>query len=263
VNLLLLLGAWFAAGVLTTLLIGPRLRRAAEAAGTALEPEPVFPAGRSPLRWRLGTLGVVGLLAGSTGMAAAGALPGSAQTIAHHVLGSVGMDVPEDSAPEVVAAPATPPWGDVAGADDPTTTSELGAGDAAPTAPSVAGDPATPGGASGTGDDPAGTTGSTVDLDAGIGGDGGGDGSDAGPPSSTPSGDEPSDVPADGPGGEPSDVPPDPGGEEPPTTTTTVPSPTEPPADPGDTPTSTPSTTTTTTTTVPPADAPPAPPPPG
>jgi len=252
VNLLVLLGAWFAAGVLTTLLIGPRLRRAAEAAGTPVEPEPVFPAGRSPLRWRLGTLGVVGLLAGSTGMAAAGALPGSAQTIAHHVLGSVGMHVPKEAAPEVVAAPATPPWGDVGHAGEPTTTSELGEGDGSTeAAPTVeAGDP--PADTPATVDD-GGTTDTTADLDAGVSDDAGD--SDASPPSSTPS-TEPSDVPDDGTGEEPSDVPADPPSEEPPTTTTTVPSP-EPPPDPG-TPTSSPSTTTTTST-VPPDDPPPPP----
>ncbi len=255
-NLLLLLGAWFAAGVLTTLLIGPRLRRAAEAAGTPLEPEPVFPAGRSPLRWRLGTLGVVGLLAGSTGMAAAGALPGSAQTIAHHVLGSVGMHVPKDSAPEVVAAPATPPWGDVAEAPDAPTTSELAVGEGSTSAPPPAGVQAEPPEGSATAGDTDGTTGSATDTGADAGADAGEP--DASPPSSTLPSTEPSDVPDDGTGDEPSDVPADPPSDEPTTTTTTPP--TDPPGDPGDVPTS--STTTTTTTTTVPPDAPPPPPPP-
>jgi hypothetical protein len=129
VTLLTVLGLWFAAGVVATLVLGPRLRRAAEEAGPALEPEPLYVADRSPLRWRLGTLGVVGLLAGSTGMAAAGALPGSTQTIAHHVLGTVGVHVPKATpAPtEVATGPASTPWSDVG----PGTSSPEGGAEAA------------------------------------------------------------------------------------------------------------------------------------
>lgn len=39
---------------------------------------------------------IVGFMAGSTGLAAAGALPGPAQGVAHDVLGAVGVDVPDN-----------------------------------------------------------------------------------------------------------------------------------------------------------------------
>jgi len=250
VTLLVILVAWFTAGVLATLVVGPRLRRAAELAGIALEPEPGSLVVRSPLRWRLGTLGVVGLMAGSTGMAAAGALPGSAQTIAHHVLGTVGVHVPEAPPPaQVVAGPgpsagpsdgaaATPgPSGD---APVPETAGAPGPADAgAPPSTGVAstGDPETDTSTADP-DDPGTTTtwGTTVpenetsDVHDGV---------VAGPPVT-----------------EPSDVPADEAAAPPETTTTTTPAGEPPPTDPGDDPPFSGSTTSTTsvpepTTTVP------------
>lgn len=66
---------------------------AAATAGTDL-------GGRSPRPKRFGRLAVagaamVGFVAGSTGLAAAGALPGPAQGVAHDVLNVVGVDVPD------------------------------------------------------------------------------------------------------------------------------------------------------------------------
>ncbi len=253
-TLLLVLVAWFAAGVLATLVLGPRLRRAAELAGVALEPEPVFLANRSPLRWRVGTLGVVGLLAGSTGMAAAGALPGSAQTIAHHVLSTVGVHVPEaPPAAEVVAAPTATPWADVGtGATPPGTATATGPGFGPATGAGPSGTSAPEAAASGGGD--VVTTPSTR-------GTVGGSTAETAPVVERP---EPSDVDdtAAVPRDEPSDVPSDPVVEEPTTTTTTppeeeTPPTTEPPPEEqpeasGD--------TTTTTTLVPPDPGTPPPP---
>ena len=58
-------------------------------------------------RWRFGSRAVAaaaiaGFLAGSTGLAAAGTLPDSAQDVAHQALGAVGINVPRstDSCPE-------------------------------------------------------------------------------------------------------------------------------------------------------------------
>lgn len=58
-------------------------------------------------RWRFGwravaAAGVVGFLAGGTGLAAAGTLPDPAQDVAHDVLGAVGVNVPRstDGCPE-------------------------------------------------------------------------------------------------------------------------------------------------------------------
>jgi hypothetical protein len=244
VTLLVILATWFATGVLATLLLGPRLRRAAEAAGVPVEPEPVYLADRSPLRWRLGTLAVVGLLAGSTGMAAAGALPGSAQSIAHQVLGTVGVHVPQaPDAPTEVAAtgPAPTPWSDLG-----PSTSSPGPGEApSSTDPSVAAPPA--GGSdgaatAGTGSASGGTSDAATTA---------GSGTSTAPttvaPSSRPEG---------------SDVSDDPAVDEP---TTTVPpgqQSADPPADPGDDPgtTTTSTTSTTSTSTTLPAPPPPEPP---
>jgi hypothetical protein len=246
-TLLVVLGAWFATGVLATLVLGPRLRRAAEQAGVPLEPEPVYLADRSPLRWRLGTLAVVGLLAGSTGMAAAGALPGSAQSIAHHVLGSVGVHVPEatDVPTKVATGPAPTPWSDMG----PSTSSpgpDTTAGASDPPAPPADQGPAldAPEGA-GTGDDGTASTPSAS-------------GGSESPATTTPDlRPEGSDVPdAGAPVEEPSDLPADPPAEETPPTTTPPgeePPPAEPPGDPG---TTTTTSTTSTSTTLP------APPPP-
>ena len=57
------------------------------------------PGGR---RWRFSwravtAAGVVGFLAGSTGLAAAGELPAPAQDVAHDVLGAVGLNVPRST----------------------------------------------------------------------------------------------------------------------------------------------------------------------
>lgn len=247
--LLVVLGAWFAIGVLVTLVLGPRLRRAAEQAGLPIEPEPVYLADRSPLRWRLGTLGVVGLLAGSTGMAAAGALPGSAQTIAHHVLGSVGVHVPEapDSPTHVATGPASTPWSDVApstsspGSDPadrstappPAPASDQGTALAAPDGGGPGGDEVTAPPASEGAGGPATTAPPSLRPE----------GSDV-PDETAPPAEEPSDVPVDAPAEEtpPTTVPPgeeQPPAEQPPdpstttttsSTSTTLPNP--PPAEP-------------------------------
>jgi hypothetical protein len=241
VILLVVLGAWFATGVLATLVLGPRLRRAAEQAGVALEQEPVYIADRSPLRWRLGTLGVVGLLAGSTGMAAAGALPGSAQTIAHHVLGTVGVHVPEapDAPTEVATGPAQTPWSDVT-----PSTSSPGSGTADP--PSGPPPPAPPADDGGPDDTAAG---SDVTATEPAASGSGGSTATTPPPVVRPEG---SDVPDEAPpADEPSDVPDDPPAEETPPTTT-PPGEEQPPPDP--TTTTTTSTTSTTSTTLPPAE---------
>jgi hypothetical protein len=226
VTLLLVLVAWFMAGALATLVLGPRLRRAAELAGVALEPEPIFLANRSPLRWRVGTLVVVGLLAGSTGMAAAGALPGSAQTLAHHVLGTVGVHVPEaPPAPPTVAAPVATPWGEVgtgAVASDAVAMPGLRTGESGPALGGATGtaDPATVGDSHASGGAPSAAA--------------HGANATAGTPTEVRP--EPSDVAGDAvdpPGSEPSDVPADPAAEEPPPTTTTTTPPAEtPPTDP-------------------------------
>jgi hypothetical protein len=48
--------------------------------------------------WRaIAAAAVVGFLAGSTGLAAAGTLPAPAQDVAHSVLGAVGVDVPRST----------------------------------------------------------------------------------------------------------------------------------------------------------------------
>ena len=252
-TLLVVLGAWFATGVLATLVLGPRLRRAAEQAGEPLEPEPVYLAARSPLRWRLGTLGVVGLLAGSTGMAAAGALPGSAQTIAHHVLGTVGVHVPEapDGPAEVATGQAPPQSSDVT----PSTSSSGSDGDDQPSEPPPPAPPAdgdenaAAPGPDDTGSDDVATTESPAS------------GTES-PATTTPGPSlrpEGSDVPdePEPPSGEPSDVPDDPSAEEPPTTTPPAeeqPPPAEQPPDGSGDPTTT--TTTSTSTTLPPPPPP-------
>lgn len=60
------------------------------------------PAEHGRRRWRfswraVAAAGVVGFLAGSTGLAAAGELPGPAQDVAHNVLGAVGLNVPRST----------------------------------------------------------------------------------------------------------------------------------------------------------------------
>jgi hypothetical protein len=251
VTLLIVLGAWFATGVLATLVLGPRLRKAAELAGPPLEPEPVYVADRSPLRWRLGTLGVVGLLAGSTGMAAAGELPGSAQTIAHHVLGTVGVNVPKASeAPaQVATGPATTPWADLG-----PSTSSPGSGAAGERTDPPATAPTEEGG---TPPSPDTTAAGRDDVASGAPStEGTGEGSTPqDPPSFSPEGSDVSEDPAP-PAGEPSDVPEDPPAEEPPPTTTPPPA-EEPPAGGGSGTTTTTTTTTSTTTST---TAPPPPP---
>lgn len=260
-TLLTVLGAWFLAGLVATLVLGPRLRRAAEQAGPAIEPEPLYGADRSPLRWRLGTLGVIGLLAGSTGMAAAGALPGTTQTIAHHVLGTVGFDVPKaaDAPAQVATGPAQTPWSEEgrssSSPDDAAGGTEQGGPAETGPPPSVEDGEA----AVGDGDD-APDGGGTSDVPSVDGEDvEAGDAEPAGDPAPAT---EPSDVEEGGTTTtEPTDVPPpDPPAEEPPPTATTTP---PPPGEP-------PPTTTTTTTTPPPEEPPPttttttlpAPPPP-
>jgi hypothetical protein len=65
------------------------LRRMA-AAGPSAEPR------RRGFVWAgIAAAAVVGFLAGSTGLAMADALPGSAQSVAHDVLGAVKVDVPQ------------------------------------------------------------------------------------------------------------------------------------------------------------------------
>ena len=249
-TLLVVLGAWFATGVLATLVLGPRLRRAAEQAGVPLEPEPVYLADRSPLRWRLGTLGVVGLLAGSTGMAAAGALPGSAQTIAHHVLGSVGVHVPEagDEPTDVATGPAPTPWSDVA----PSTSSPR------PTAvdgPPATAPPADEGAAADAPDDAG--AGDHVAAPAPSASGGSESTGTTAPPSVRPEG---SDVPGDAPpADEAVDAPADPPAEETPPTTTPPgeePPPAEQPPDTSPDPSTTTTTSTSTTLPTPPPDQP-------
>jgi hypothetical protein len=233
VTLLTVLGLWFAAGLVATLVLGPRLRRAAEEAGPVLEAEPVYGADRSPLRWRLGTLGVVGLLAGSTGMAAAGALPGSTQTIAHHVLGTVGVHVPKAAhAPaEVATGPASTPWSDDVG---PATSSPDDRTEA--TGPDGTTETAPPTSVEG-GD----TEVTAPDTEAGV------DEPSSDPELTEPSETEPAEVDGTEPTEPPVDEPPaeEPPAEEPPPTTTTTTPPGEdlPP--------------TTTTTTTPPSEEPP------
>ena len=71
------------------------------------------PAGRSPLRAKLRVAGafLAGLLVGGSGLAVAGALPDSAQNVAHNVFEQVGVQVPqpdryhdaEECGPEVKA----------------------------------------------------------------------------------------------------------------------------------------------------------------
>jgi hypothetical protein len=252
VTLLIVLGAWFIAGVLATLVLGPRLRKAAELTGEPLEPEPVYVADRSPLRWRLGTLGVVGLLTGSTGMAAAGELPGSAQSIAHHVLGTVGVNVPEgsDAPAEVATGPATTPE-----ADRGPSTSSPGSGAAGEATDPPATAPAEEGGPLPTPDTTA--AGSDEVASAGPSTEGIGERptTPEAPPSLSPEGSDVSEDPAPPPGEE-SDVPEDPPAEEPPTTTEPPPAgeppvdpPAEEPPDGGDPGTTTTTTTTTTTST--------------
>lgn len=249
-TVLVVLAAWFLAGVLATLVLGPRLRRAAEQAGAALEPEPLLVGNRSPLRWRVGTLGVVGLLAGSTGMAAAGALPGSAQTIAHHVLSTVGVHVPEAPPAVEVASPAATPWDDRSSGAPPPSTS------ATPDVPPGS-DPPPP--AAGEGPSPSDAVASGGDeVATGPSSRGSGAVSTTQPPPPVELS-EPSDVGSD-PGvrrEEPSDVPPDPPAEDPPPTTTTTTPPEE--APPTTAPPEDPASGGTTTTTVP-GDAGTAPP---
>src|SRR5690606_30573467 len=56
------------------------------------------PAHGSRFSWRaVAAAAVVGFLAGSTGLAAAGTLPDPAQDVAHNVLGAVGIDVPRST----------------------------------------------------------------------------------------------------------------------------------------------------------------------
>src|SRR5688572_254473 len=53
---------------------------------------------RSRFGWRaVAAAAVVGFLAGSTGLAAAGTLPDPAQDLAHDVLARVGVDVPRST----------------------------------------------------------------------------------------------------------------------------------------------------------------------
>lgn len=106
-------------------------------------PEPVGRRRFGPLA--VGAAALVGFLAGSTGLAMAGALPDSAQNVAHDVLGVVQVDVPagkdgkrgpcvaeaakiEDAAEKQAAKDACPK-GKPAGDDDPESPDD---GDDAP-----------------------------------------------------------------------------------------------------------------------------------
>ncbi|HEX9681958.1 MAG TPA: hypothetical protein VGA13_02665 [Acidimicrobiales bacterium] len=60
---------------------------------TAMAEQPVRRAGWSKLR--VGAAFLAGLLIGGTGLGVAGALPSPAQSVAHDVLGAVGINVPE------------------------------------------------------------------------------------------------------------------------------------------------------------------------
>lgn len=80
--------------------VEPAVRDRHLAAMAAARPDALTPAGAR--RWRFGwravaAAGVVGFLAGSTGLAAAGTLPDPAQDVAHDVLGAVGINVPRST----------------------------------------------------------------------------------------------------------------------------------------------------------------------
>ena len=137
----------------------------------------------APRHWRrLAVAGAatVALFAGSTGLAAAGVLPGPAQGLAHDALGIVGLDVPDRGRGECVRA--------VAQAEDPPPSEDHG--ERVSQAASEGCAPAERPGAGG--DD------SDVDLDA----DGRPDDVPQGPPEGVPQG-----PPAGVPSGPPEGVP--------------------------------------------------------
>lgn len=117
---------WFASGLLLAMLIGPQMRRSAAGLASDLGSAPprrqARPAVVKPAvgAWRRhGRLTVSAgfaavAFAGSTGLAAAGALPQPVQGVAHSVLRSVGVSVPEVSG----NGPADDPSPVAMGADD-------------------------------------------------------------------------------------------------------------------------------------------------
>jgi hypothetical protein len=226
IMILLVALGWLALGIVVSLLLGPLLARQSESfvaddLDYLPEPEPVVV--REPARrgWRVGVAAAATALAASTGMAAAGALPPSAQSVAHRVLLTVGLDVPKPAGPsdrpaprdEVATGPAEEATSDGASGGDERTSDPGRPAD--PTAPPTS--PSTLPPADG-------------DRRTAPGGD------DPGPPAGGALTDEP-EAPADEPD-------PDPGDEGSTTTTTAGTTPTTP-----STTTSTTSTTTSTTST--------------